>query len=534
MTRSLFGATPADFVIAVGGDRLLRTSSATLTFWDAAEGGSQYTDLLLDGVPVTEVKVPSNGSVPLFEGPDEITQMWVDAGGSERLRITAGGARGPAGVADDGSVAALVADDGSATATALDARIVTVAPAVPSLPAKVAAGRAATARKTGPVTTDLTAVTPNATPAGTFTEQYFVVGNVRDADWPADEGEGYDFAFSNQVASYASSGQCQRSIRFMADGDAVLFRIYATLITHGFRIYVDGVPTSTTPYSPGVTGLSYVEITFPSAKPRLIEVRTNVSLLSMFTEKPYRLWKPVAQTGPRVLVIGDSFTQGAGATTSVLNGIYNDIGPALGTEEVWVDAIGGTGYGVTAAANGTDAPLNRFIDRVGQMVIPAPASATPPSATWDVADIDPDLVIVHGGGLNDLSKSRTVTNVVDDATTTFETLRTKLPDAKLVFVEGFAAGAIAGFNTAFTDIRTQLQTALAATGVYYIDVATTAPWIAGTGTVAAPTGDGNADVYLSADGVHPSDAGHLYIRGRLVPRLRAVLDDDGTLLNSLI
>jgi len=40
-------------------------------------------------------------------------------------------------------------------------------------------------------------------------------------------------------------------------------------------------------------------------------------------------------------------------------------------------------------------------------------------------------------------------------------------------------------------------------------------WIAGTGTVAAPTGDGNGDVYAAADDVHPTGTGGSYLGTRL-------------------
>ena len=40
-------------------------------------------------------------------------------------------------------------------------------------------------------------------------------------------------------------------------------------------------------------------------------------------------------------------------------------------------------------------------------------------------------------------------------------------------------------------------------------------WIAGTGRVGATTGDGNADIYVVADGVHPSVAGAAYLGTRL-------------------
>jgi lysophospholipase L1-like esterase len=49
------------------------------------------------------------------------------------------------------------------------------------------------------------------------------------------------------------------------------------------------------------------------------------------------------------------------------------------------------------------------------------------------------------------------------------------------------------------------------------------PWQTGTGNVAAPAGDGNGDLYVSADGVHPTSAGCLYLGTRIASDLRAAI-----------
>uniref|UniRef100_UPI003FA78381 hypothetical protein n=1 Tax=Salmonella enterica TaxID=28901 RepID=UPI003FA78381 len=51
-------------------------------------------------------------------------------------------------------------------------------------------------------------------------------------------------------------------------------------------------------------------------------------------------------------------------------------------------------------------------------------------------------------------------------------------------------------------------------------------WQTGTGTVASPRGDGNGDLYVSADGTHPSEAGADYlgdtIAAQLAPAIAAL------------
>lgn len=226
-----------------------------------------------------------------------------------------------------------------------------------------------------------------------------------------------------------------------------------------------------------------------------------------------------------MLVVGDSYAQGVGST-NLMNAMYYNIGPEIGIEDFLLDGIGGTGYGVTSAANGTDAPLNRYSDRLH-------TSTGGGTLTWDVGTLKPDVVLVHGGGANDLNKGRTVAQITADVIAYFQQLRALLPDARLIFLEGFAPPTFA-FNTQYVAIRQAVQAALTATGVYYIDVATTSPWIDGTGRVGAVTGLGNSDLYIGGDSTHPVDAGYLYLRKRLAPKIRRILNDNGTLLNQLI
>lgn len=77
MARNNFGGTSGDSVFAQGIDRALRPTSASLLLWDAQTGGSQVTDLLLDGVEVATIPVPSDGQIPQFQGPDGVTHLWA-------------------------------------------------------------------------------------------------------------------------------------------------------------------------------------------------------------------------------------------------------------------------------------------------------------------------------------------------------------------------------------------------------------------------------------------------------------------------
>ena len=45
----------------------------------------------------------------------------------------------------------------------------------------------------------------------------------------------------------------------------------------------------------------------------------------------------------------------------------------------------------------------------------------------------------------------------------------------------------------------------------------------GTGTVAAPRGDGNADFFVSADGTHPTEEGCRHLGEQLAIALKAAV-----------
>lgn len=90
MARYEFGAGVADYVVQPSDGLWGIAPNVTVTFWDAATAGSQYTDLLDAGSnPITEVVADGQGFLPRFSGPDGITGMWADAGGSVRAWIDA-------------------------------------------------------------------------------------------------------------------------------------------------------------------------------------------------------------------------------------------------------------------------------------------------------------------------------------------------------------------------------------------------------------------------------------------------------------
>lgn len=97
MARAWFGRGSEDFFVAgplAPGDSYRTPPQAIeVTFWDAETGGTQYTDLLLDGTtPVDSITVPTTGQPPAFQGPDGVVAMWAQAGNSTTRRMMDAGA----------------------------------------------------------------------------------------------------------------------------------------------------------------------------------------------------------------------------------------------------------------------------------------------------------------------------------------------------------------------------------------------------------------------------------------------------------
>ena len=105
MARHVFGRLLTDWTMTLGdsvvdgGTTTAPVSASgpkTITVWSAATGGVQYTDLLdASGSPVTEVTSSDGtdglpvGTIPEFQGPDGVLELWADAGGGVRAKMTA-------------------------------------------------------------------------------------------------------------------------------------------------------------------------------------------------------------------------------------------------------------------------------------------------------------------------------------------------------------------------------------------------------------------------------------------------------------
>ena len=263
-------------------------------------------------------------------------------------------------------------------------------------------------------------------------------------------------------------------------------------VSSAIVIYVDGKRNASDIVTATNTGaIKYFSVTFPDSKLRRIDIGCyNARIGAIFTDDTDTVSPSL--NPKKILVAGDSFTEGTGATAQGM-GFATRLSELSGNFNLVVSGSGGTGY--VATNNGRPNLETR--------------------AQTDIVDQSPDIVIIAMGINDSLDITSAVTNTVD-------TIQTGLPDATIVLVGSWTAGEATGQMITNTAI---IESVANSKGVYFINPTGTANadgWITGTGDDGAPIGDGNADIFVSSDGTHPNDAGHLYLAQRLATELASL------------
>jgi GDSL-like Lipase/Acylhydrolase family len=184
------------------------------------------------------------------------------------------------------------------------------------------------------------------------------------------------------------------------------FEVYLKGTGAPVRVRVDGqlVGTGAT-FTTAADGSTYfVPVTFGSSALRRITLEFSAAAWwgGIQINPTDSLWKAAAK-GPRVVVMGDSFTEGTGATIPQ-QWWSRKMAEALGWYDVAQSGVGSTGY----LAPGTGGKV-KFRDRV----------------TNDVINLNPDIVIV-AGGIND-SSSYTAAAIQTEAAALFAAIQAGVP-----------------------------------------------------------------------------------------------------------
>ncbi len=241
------------------------------------------------------------------------------------------------------------------------------------------------------------------------------------------------------------------------------------LATSGFAFRVNGEWVSFTPTVPPTTSGSniyYVKVDFGSSAFRNIDVYCLASTQirgfnigsGTSTNNLYKMYPFTAPAPVKVLMFGDSYTYGVGATYPRGSIVYR-IGDILG-----VDAIVGSGYGGSGYLNPGPSPFRTFGTRINDTTVFGAQ----------------DLVIVSGG-INDKTLGEADPAALQAAVTSFWTsLKALHPNALLVCVGPLVAPSLSTGATTANAIKAGFNAVYDASRMLYISPYDEA-WSNGTG-----------------------------------------------------
>lgn len=213
------------------------------------------------------------------------------------------------------------------------------------------------------------------------------------------------------------------------------------------------------------------KLTFIDSRPRLIEVFSAMprgGFAGIYATPNRYVTRPKRKALTTVGLIGSSILDGA-LTVGNMETYGIRLAHMLGADRIILGGIGTTGYLATGASG------NRYRDRIAGMLAQ-----------------NPDVLIFDGSRNDSTFGAAELTAEVQyvlDATAS-------VPERYGLSI--ITSGTYAAVNTA-------VKAGFASRGVPYADIS---GMIFGTGFSGAPTNDGNADVYIGTDGVHPTALGH--------------------------
>lgn len=275
-----------------------------------------------------------------------------------------------------------------------------------------------------------------------------------------------------------------------------------------YRLFVNDEPaTSGWSSAPSATGSIYrMHVDFGSRAVRRVRWECAISgyFAGIVVGPNDSVWKPAMAYGPRVIVLGDSFTEGTGADAALSAWVFH-AGQLLGWRDIWPSGVGSTGY----VAPGSGGKV-KFGDRVSA----------------DVIAYSPDIWVL-AGGINDVS-GLYVGSVESEASALMAALKAGLPLAQGVVLGPWWPSG--NPSSTAIQVRDAIEAAADANGIPFIDNivaettgSNTLGWMTGTGKVGSTTGSGNADLYTGSDGTHPTQAGHTYLGYRVASAIAELL-----------
>lgn len=378
--------------------------------------------------------------------------------------------------------------------------------------------------------------------------------------------------FNNVTATtapaYASSGF---GVSFLHYGSA--FELIFGANSNFYLVKVDGQYVTLTPQYVGASGSFYAKYDFGSVGLRRIDVIGSYCSFSGVNIAQTDGLMPAPIRGPRTIVLSDSFGNGSGATGAASNNFVAAIADALGWDDVWPSGVGGTGYlannggssptfrgralrdvisyapevvwivgsvnddSASPSAISAEALLlyRMLVGALPNAIVIASPTATKGANSWSnnklavkaaqkaaaaqtgVLWVDPIEMPLTAGltppsGVTLNSSSAGLAGSTGMLTRQFAQPGSTIelsPGTVLTERINVTSCAQAG-NDGQPYYRTKYDGALQFTqpnGAPWVQVG--GSYLTGIGRVGATTGYGTADLWTSADAIHPSDAGHL-------------------------
>lgn len=265
-----------------------------------------------------------------------------------------------------------------------------------------------------------------------------------------------------------------------------------------YRLWVDDQPVTVNMQSGtgGTAARHHLLVNFGSSALRRVRIELDTQALESVKIGPTDTWqRDDAPSGPKVLLLGDSYSLGTGATVASAGHSYAHVlAQMMGWRDLLVAGSGGTGF--TAAGSwGT--------------------YATRLSSSLGSISGAPDVVILQGSTNDNSATAGTVTTA---ATSLVAAVRAAYPSAYVVVLGLlYDTSRSAASLTNHNEVIAVSGADLVVNTVGGVEGA----WWSGTGRVGATTGSGNGDVFMSSDAIHPTTEGHRYLASRLAARLRA-------------
>lgn len=291
-----------------------------------------------------------------------------------------------------------------------------------------------------------------------------------------------------------AAGQGTWSLEWLTDAQVFQARMKWISASTMYRLSIDGRKVTDLMQSSGGTAVGGGHlITFDLGSAAWRRIRLDLSNL------PFGgIYLPGAATmagvparGGRWMILGDSISDGSANNTGAACGTWVDrAARLLGVTDVWRQGRGGTGYI-------TDGSFARFQTRLALDVLP----------------YKPDRLVVWGG-YNDSGADQGAIRTAADLL--YATIKGALPNCQIIVVGCWSPTAVAGAGQVATTAT--LKAAAAAAKLHFIspqDGKVYGPDGVEIASHGAWVNAHNAASIISADGVHPNDAGHVYLGRRL-------------------